>query len=105
VRDFHWKKRIIDVDILKNTKLSSVIVAVYANNQGTEMAGNNIVIFDTKFNVLIQLKDMRFYYSTVFRPTYFTMETPNIISMVFTTIKTRSVHVISINIEVYNIVY
>lgn len=101
VRTFHWKKRIIDFEIIENEEPSSVIAAVYAGEPSTGTAGNNVVVFDRKFNVVFELKDMRYYYTSVFKRTGMMFNAPNTVNIAFTAINSTHVHLMTINITVY----
>lgn len=98
IKSFHLEKRIIDFEILDSLK-SSLFIVIYTNCITAEVGGNNILIFNTNFNVVYKLIDTQFYYTSTFKLISF--EVPDIINIAFTVKSCKYVHSMIINIQVY----
>lgn len=92
------EKRIIDFEIFDSLK-SSLFIVIYTNYITTEVGGNNIIIFDTNFNVVYKLIDTQFCYTSTFKLLSF--DVPDIINIAFTVKSCKYVHSMIINIKVY----
>lgn len=97
LKECHLRKQIICIDTFDNRK-SSFLIVLYKNQKTTEIAGNNIKIFDIDFNVVFQLLDTQFYYTSVFK--WFSSGSLDIVNTAFTLILSKRVHLIKINIKV-----
>lgn len=90
-------KQIIDIEIFDSLK-SAFLIVVYTNQITTEIGGNNILIFDTKFNVVYKLINTQLYYTSIVN--YISFGVPDIINIAFTVKSSKLVHLMVINIKV-----
>lgn len=90
-------KQIIDIDTFDNLK-STFLIVVYTNHITSEIGGNNILIFDTKFNVVYKLINTQHYYTSIFN--YISFGVPDIITIALTVKLCKFVHLMIINIKV-----
>lgn len=98
VKEYHLKKRVIDIEILDN-KTSSFIAILYENRDVTaDTVGNNILIFDTKFDIVFELKNTRFIYTSIFK--WIPFDVPdNVINIGFAAMLSKRVHMMKIDIS------
>lgn len=90
-------KQIIDIEIFDSLK-STFLIVVYTNQITAESGGNNIIIFDTKFNVIYKLINTQHYYTSIFN--YISFGVPDRINIAFTVKSSKLVHLMIINIKV-----
>jgi len=96
VREHHLKKQVIDVKIFHN-KMSSFLAVLYKTQETTDIVGNNIVIFDSNFNIVFELKNTRFYYTSVFK--WIPFDTHNMINIAFAMPLSKCIHLMKIDIS------
>lgn len=96
IREFHLKEQVIDVELI-DKKTSSLLSVLYKNERTSYVAGNNIIIFDTNFNTVLQLINTEYYYTSIFKLSSF--DQPNVISIACVVLLTRYIHRMVINVN------
>lgn len=89
------EKRVIDFEIFECADDSSFLTVLYKNDETTEVAGNNIAIFDRDFNAVFELKDAQLYFTSVFK--WHSSNAPNIVRPAFTVLLSKSIHSMTID--------
>lgn len=95
VREHHLGKHVIDIDII-DLKKSSFLTVLYTNQKNSENAGNNIIIFDSNFEVVFKLKGTQYYYTSVFK--WSPCNVSGAINVAFSVLLSNVIHLMTINI-------
>lgn len=95
IREYHLENRVVDVELTDN-QLSSLFTVLYGNRKISEIAGNNIVVFNKNFEVVFTLYNTQQYYTSTFKWTSFMY--PDVLNVAFTVKLSRQVHLMTINI-------
>lgn len=91
------ENQIIDTEMFSCVK-STFLLVLFTNQKITEIAGNNIVIFDTNFNIVYEFIGTHYYYTSAFK--WISFGVSDMINMAFTIIMSKSVHLMMLNIRV-----
>lgn len=95
-REYNLGKPVIGFEIFDDKK-SSYLTILYKDWETVEVAGNNIIILDVQFNVIFEIKDTQFYYTSIFK--WISFVEPNVINMGFTMVLSKRIHLMVVNVE------
>jgi len=96
MKEYHLEKQVIDIEIF-DSKMSSFLAVLNKNQETADIVGNDILIFDTNFSIVFQLKDTQFHYTSVFK--WISFGIPNVINIAFTAIRSKRIHLMKIDIS------
>lgn len=95
-REYHLGKSVIDFEIFDDKK-SSYLTVLYRDRETVEVAGSNIIILDEQFNIIFEIKDAQYYYTSIFK--WISFVEPYVINIGFTMMLSKRIHLMVVNIE------
>jgi hypothetical protein len=96
IKEYHLKKEIIDAKIFDD-KQSSLLTILYREHEEiSEVAGNNVVIFNKNFDIVFKLLNTQHNYTSIFK--WISFDIPGTINIALTVLKSFHIHLMTINI-------
>lgn len=95
IKEFHLNKQVIDIETVTNDK-TPYIVVLYKTKDDDKIAGNNVVIYNSEFKSVFQLKNNENYLTSV--SNWPPLKTPNLLRIAFTAYLGKHIHLMIINV-------
>lgn len=94
---FILERQVVGVETF-NCKKSSFLAVLYKTQETFGFAANSFVILDVHFNIIFEMKDTRFCYTSIFR--WKSLGVPDLLYLAFTEMLSERVHLIVVNVKV-----
>lgn len=90
------KKEVIDAKIFDHNQSSFLIVLYRENQEIAEVGGNNIVIFNTNFDIVFESLNTQYHYTSIFK--WISFDEPGKINIALTVSMSFRIYLMTISI-------
>lgn len=94
IREYRLKNQVIDIEIVNNEN-SSYLVILYNDRKSTEIAGNNIIIFDKNFKEIFEVKGTQYHYTSISK--WISSSELDVINIALIVMMSKRIHLMTIN--------